>query len=265
MKKNKAMRAAGGLFVATMLTTSIISGTYAKYVTEGSATDNARVAKFGVTITGSGDLFGTSYVNAAGGNTPAGTGTLTVVSSNTDDVVAPGTENNAGLSFNVSGKPEVNVALTVSASYVDNKDIFLAAGTYKDMTGAGTSFTIDEKYNPIVWTLKKGTAVAKDSTGKELENVSLSEINSYFSGQTFNYAANTELSTAQNNFGDYNLTWKWAFGDSANNKADTVLGDLAADATSVKKGTTLADNLVSGEDYSLDISVKVSVTVAQID
>ena len=36
------------LLVAVMLTTCVISGTFAKYVTKDSANDSARVAKFGV-------------------------------------------------------------------------------------------------------------------------------------------------------------------------------------------------------------------------
>ena len=50
MKKNKMMRLASFLLVATLLTTSMISGTFAKYVTEGSASDSARVAKWGVEV-----------------------------------------------------------------------------------------------------------------------------------------------------------------------------------------------------------------------
>ena len=50
MKKNKMMRLASCLLVLVMLSTSMISGTFAKYVTTGSAEDTARVAKFGVDI-----------------------------------------------------------------------------------------------------------------------------------------------------------------------------------------------------------------------
>ena len=51
MKKNKMMRLASGLLVAVLITTSTISGTFAKYVTTADAKDEARVAKFGVVIT----------------------------------------------------------------------------------------------------------------------------------------------------------------------------------------------------------------------
>lgn len=58
MKKNKTLRAAGILFLATMLTTCMTAGTFAKYTTGDRAEDSARVAKFGVTVTADGSLFG---------------------------------------------------------------------------------------------------------------------------------------------------------------------------------------------------------------
>ena len=86
MKKNKMMRIASVLLVAVILTTCAISGTFAKYVTSGNGSDNARVAKFGVTLTGTADTFKETYAK------DDNTFTLeanTVVS--TEDVVAPGT------------------------------------------------------------------------------------------------------------------------------------------------------------------------------
>ena len=38
------------LLVAVMISTCAISGTFAKYVTEATGTDTARVAKFGVEV-----------------------------------------------------------------------------------------------------------------------------------------------------------------------------------------------------------------------
>ena len=61
MRKNKMMRLASALLVAVLLTTSVISGTYAKYITENTGSDEARVAKWGVTVTANGDAFETEY------------------------------------------------------------------------------------------------------------------------------------------------------------------------------------------------------------
>ena len=51
MKKNKMMRLASGLLVAVLLTTSMISGTFAKYVTTESGSDSTRVAKWDIDFT----------------------------------------------------------------------------------------------------------------------------------------------------------------------------------------------------------------------
>ena len=132
-KKNKTMRAAGALFVATMLTTSMTAGTFAKYTTGDSASDSARVAKFGVTVAASGNLFSNAYDagNATSANTPAAVYSenhMTVASATeSDDVVAPGTKSTAnGFAFKISGKPEV--AVTVGTT-IKARDIFLKGGS----------------------------------------------------------------------------------------------------------------------------------------
>ena len=50
MKKNIAMRIAAFLFVLTMISTCAFATTFAKYTTNGSSSDEARVAKWGVTV-----------------------------------------------------------------------------------------------------------------------------------------------------------------------------------------------------------------------
>ncbi len=57
MKKNKMLRMASALLVLTLLTTCIIGGTFAKYTTSGTATDTARVAKWGVKVECTGNAF----------------------------------------------------------------------------------------------------------------------------------------------------------------------------------------------------------------
>ena len=46
MKNNIAMRMAAILFIITMISTCAFSSTFAKYVTTGSSSDSARVAKW---------------------------------------------------------------------------------------------------------------------------------------------------------------------------------------------------------------------------
>lgn len=257
MKKNKTMRAAGGLLIATMLTSSIVSGTYAKYVTSDNAEDSARVAKFGVTVTASGSLFDMTYL-AGEGNTPGGTTTetdanttvLTVESS--DNVVAPGTKNTDGLTFAVAGTPEVDVQLTVA---VDDtlEEVFLKGGAdveYPDMTtGADNDeFALTEDYYPVKFTLTQGTT-------KLVNGGKLSAVEAALEGLSKRYDAGTDLSAI---VGTLNLTWEWAY--EGNDKADTLLGDLAAQTTLAPVAT-----LTDGTDYNLKENIKITVTVTQID
>lgn len=242
MKKNKMMRVASILLVAVLLTTSIISGTFAKYVTSGEASDSARVAKFGVTVTATGNLFSENYKRVNDGNTP-GTAetnhsletegqngfTMTVESTN-GDVVAPGTKSEGtGLTFGVSGTPEVDV--NVKLDFTAVKDVFLGKNaTLPDMTKAaytGTFGFTDADYHPIVFTLAgdyikalvdktstvfNATGVTYDATTKSISGT-LAQIKAAFdvinnNGKGIYVDANTNLATA---IGSFTLTWEWKF------------------------------------------------------
>ena len=116
MKKNRMMRLASVLLVCVLLTTSVISGTFAKYTSEGSVTDTARVAKWDIKLEGATitkdvtiDLFATAYKN------PAGTET-TVQSDTTENVIAPGTEG----FFEIDLKNDSEVAAEYAISYTIN-------------------------------------------------------------------------------------------------------------------------------------------------
>lgn len=114
MKKNKMMRLASCLLVAVMLTTSVISGTFAKYVTSDSATTSARVARWGfdtTTITLD-DLFAASYDEGK------------VLSSDLSKVIAPGTTGSQTIVFDTESgaAPEVAYSFTVEATSVADDD-----------------------------------------------------------------------------------------------------------------------------------------------
>lgn len=139
MKKNKTLRAAGILFLATMLTTCMTAGTFAKYTTGDRAEDSARVAKFGVTVTADGSLFGEEYASKEGGNNPISfsgdehTGTVQVFETG-ENVVAPGTKNDTGLGFVISGKPEVDVKINTTVDIDKVKTVYLRKGSYAVMS-----------------------------------------------------------------------------------------------------------------------------------
>lgn len=154
MKKNKVMRLSSGLLVLTILTTCIISGTFAKYVTGDKEQDFARAAKWGVTTTISGALFGQHYgafaadsegTEVAGSNqiSAAYTGSVDRYAEGESDpeenIVAPGTKSE-NMTISISGRPEVSgkidvkvIGETVGESQ-DYSDIWLASGAYGVMT-----------------------------------------------------------------------------------------------------------------------------------
>lgn len=261
MKKNIMMRVASVMLIAVLLSTCTISGTFAKYVTTESAEDEARVAKFGVVITASGSLFSDKYID-----NPETSGDLTVVSSGglISNVVAPGTKNTNGLSFALEGAPEVDVQVTIDVDDTTLSEIFLAEGTYQDMTGDAEKFTTG-RYAPVVFTLTQvnthGTDVQADLTLAALKTA-LEDL----SGE---YEANDDL---EDEIGELTITWAWNFTEHAgienDDKADTVLGDLAAGLTVQKDADTdgvLDTNVVAGTDYCLETAIKITVTVTQID
>jgi hypothetical protein len=263
----------------TLITTSVIGGTFAKYVTTGGASETARVAKFGVEVTASGNLFAKTYLKTT--NTPGTDGaeasTLSVVSASTSDggddknVVAPGTKNDAGLTFTITGQPEVDVKIDVA---IGDKwaDILLPTGKYKDVThyysdieGGYKEYDVTNYY-PIQYTLtqtKKNDTAAKPLVTKgTLEDVktALNNIKSE------DVAANTDLSTV---YGTYNLTWEWPYetektievdGEKVKsnyNVEDTILGDIIANKP--------ADIKPEGVTPVTETNVDFTITVTQVD
>lgn len=145
MKKNKMMRLASGLLVAVLLTTSTISGTFAKYTTQDSGSDTARVAKWGVALQVSGDLYGTNYLTGTNTATDADSG-ISVQGTQIADtnVVAPGTKNEKGFVFSIKGTPEVSSQVTMD---LDVQNIFLKDGNYGVMVMVGK--LTEEAFNDL--------------------------------------------------------------------------------------------------------------------
>lgn len=111
MKKNRMMRLASVLLVCVLLTTSVISGTFAKYISTASGSDTARVAKWDIEVEDTKlgvdnativfDLFST--INDTG-NTADETDVA-------DDLIAPGTA--GSFEIDISNKSEVNAKYTI--------------------------------------------------------------------------------------------------------------------------------------------------------
>lgn len=204
MKKNRMMRLASILLVCVLLTTSVISGTFAKYTTSVSSEDKARVAYWGFQSTNSmniTDLFTDVYGN-------------TVDSVNDADVIAPGTEGAKSFSFawdetvsaygapvSVTG-PEVAYNFTVSVD-----------GSFCDPAIASNT--------NIQWKLDDG---AWGDWGTLLNDIKA--LSGDASG-TKQYAPNT-LPTAFTAADDgHTISWQWIFEeDAAQDVIDTALGNM---------------------------------------
>ena len=233
MKKNIAMRVAAILFILTMISTCAFSTTFAKYVTSGSATDTARVAKWGVELTvkeGTDDSTGTNFFVKAYDGT---------VESSTDDLVAPGTGNSTGITFTLSGTPEVDAKIEFQMTV--NSDVHLPAGNgYKDWTTANTTDTFDlaADYYPVVFTLKQ------DGVTKVTGN--LAAVEAYLEGAEASKTieANHPVDV------EYVLTWAWAY--EVNNQADTLLGQIVAGKDSVANS-------------SVNVGFNITCTVTQVE
>lgn len=229
MKKNVMMRLASFLLIAVLITTCSISGTYAKYVTSGSGEDSARVAKFGVNVVASNDIFSDTYVDEANGNI-AGTTSLTVDSDNGDNVVAPGTKGSMA-ALSITGTPEVDVNISYAAEVTLNE-----------------YWTVDGSfYCPLVFTVKgangDGTVNGLDFGSAAALKAKLEAVIAEYSKD---YDAGTDLSAVSSEY--MTIGWEWPFSTSdANDDKDTALGDQAAAGT-----------------YGV-ISIKLTCTVTQID
>lgn len=229
MKKNTMMRFASVLLVAVLLTTCVISGTFAKYITDGSYEDSARVAKWGVAVnvdtrTDADTFFGTMYNDAAVTEEAA----AAVVGA--EAVVAPGT--NGSVEFSITGTPEVDVAIT-----------FEGEATADVLVPADTVDGFDEDYTPVVFT------VTKD--GSPLATGTLATVISALSADVNKTRVNagTTLDTT------YVLSWAWDFDDNGagtNDVLDTLLGNVAA-------GT------VTNAAVKTTIDFDFTITVTQID
>ena len=238
MKKNRMMRLASGLLVAVLLTTCAISGTFAKYVTEGEASDSARVAKWGVNINAeSFDLFTTDY--KTDDTTATFTGDYSVSSegtANRDDVMAPGTSGKIA-NISITGTPEVAVEVAVKAT----------------VTVSGDWVVNGDFYCPIVITVGD-TAIC----GLAYDDAAdfAKAIEDELKGKSAQYAPNKDLTEVDDDFG---ISWEWAFEDADHVALDC---ECAAGAQTDAKDTVLGDKAVAGD---LEIAIGVEISVTQID
>lgn len=220
MKKNRMMRLASVLLVCVLLTTSVISGTFAKYVSDAEASDTARVAKWGVVVTATTDnIFDTKYAK-----NPAETYTgAWSVDAGSDDVVAPGTTKVDLTDLTLSGTPEVAARVTYSAT--------LTLTGWEDANG--------DEYCPLVFTVE-GNEYKIGDAGIDTIAALVTAVQDAVADCSQDYNPNDDLSGKATNDAP-TVTWSWPFSTSADNDIkDTYLGDVAAGKYPGKTAATIA-------------------------
>lgn len=142
-KANKIIMMTVSILLSLVLITgSVISGTLAKYATSTDQSTEARVAKWGISITPSSDLSNTYGTIEDGGEG------IKIVSSTSGNVLAPGTKG-ALAAFHIKGTPEVRYDINFTGN--------IAIG---DGYKASSCFVSDEEgrcidYFPIILYLCK--------------------------------------------------------------------------------------------------------------
>ena len=218
MRKNRMMRLASVLLVCVLLTTSVISGTFAKYITTDAAQDSARVAEWGVIVEIANDTddtlgaFSAVYANDGDLETDSqGRAILNTVEAEVK-VVAPGTAGNLVESATITGTPEVAVRVTKEAN-LDLVGWVAEDGSY---------------YCPLKIT------VTIDGTTKEYNGMDYANRDNPLAA--FIYDIEDALSNVETYDPNHDLeascsvAWEWAFenGVGQDNTLDTQLGDAAA-------------------------------------
>ena len=268
MKKNLMIKVASLMLVLTLASTCMIGTTFAKYVTGDQASDTARVAKWGITVSTSGTLFGTDYEEYSAADTADRITAVTstsVSASNANSIVAPGTKNTVGFQVAVKGDPEVKYD-TTAAKVGTISDIVLKEGNYGLMVkvpenaaiNVDTDFTANKIYKSSDETtftkvssyVTLGTGenfyrlidtanVAADyypitwtvtKTGTALADIATTKNLDTILGEMVTNISGLDGNANAEVNSSYTLTWEWAFEvNEATNKMDTILGHLAAD------------------------------------
>ena len=222
MKKNVMMRVASIMLVLVLMSSSVISGTFAKYVTEGTGTDTARVAKWGVTVTANGASFASAYHDVENGNTivtgeyNATTDSVKNGGADSMDLVAPGTKGSM-VSMVLAGTPEVDVKVTYEGKF----DI---SSNWKDGNG--------NFYCPLVIKVNDGYVYG---IGFDSEEAFENAVNAKIDAYSKSYEAGTNLGSDAVKAESLQISWEWPFENGttadeikANNQKDTDLGNQAS-------------------------------------
>ena len=218
MKKNIMMRLSALLLVAVLLTTCVISGTFAKYTTTYSATDKATVAAWGIKLTVEGEdvLYDDNKKD-----------TELATSVKAAYLAAPGTYQKLA-TVNLTGTPEVAYKIVVDVD-LELENWTAAGGFYcplvfsVDENPVAGSFTNAEDLEAavekaVLIAIAGGNATSATASGKGLK-------------YEVEYNAGTAVATGAAD--GVVVDWLWAFNgeDAGEDAKDTELGNATTKAT----------------------------------
>lgn len=246
-KSSKLMRASGVLLVLTLITSCFAGGTFAKYISTGEGNDSARVAKWGVVVTGQGDAFSREYET----HDETVKDEIGVSVKSDVAVIAPGTSGEfKGISL--SGTPEVAVNIDTIATV--------------DLTGDWTLDDGQKFYCPIIFNIN-GVKISglEYSSAEEFEAELKKKLEGAASGKV---QAGVNLADPEttdkvpvllqkNEDGSSKIKWEWAFEN----------GDEQLDIVKIKQ-TDAYDTELGNNATGIDaptISLTLETTVTQID
>ncbi len=201
MKKINTNRLIALLAALCLVTSCFVGSTLAKYITTGTGTDTARVAKWGVTITANGETFADEYDT----DDEAVKATITKSVVSTEKVVAPGTAGELS-ECAITGTPEVAVNVAYAA------DLKL------------TGWKVDDtEYCPIIFKVNE-TEIKQKTTLAQLET----DVENAIAAYSKDYGPGQDLSV-EGTVATPDVSWEWPFYVSdENDLKDTALGDQAA-------------------------------------
>ena len=237
MKKNKMMRLASVLLVLTLLSTSVISGTFAKYTTSDTGTDSARVAKWGFEATDASitldDLFKSAYNNTVNSSV---------------DVIAPGTTNSVDFSFAYDPSSNSNIA-TPEVDY-----------NFTVLAEASGSYTELDSNKNFYWTLKGPNNL--DNTYQTVSELltAINELDGQYGAIGKKYEANTLPNAfyGTSNVADakYTIGWVWVFED-ADDASTAEKNEMAIQDTN--------DTAMGNADVLDNVTITITITATQVD
>ncbi len=271
------------LLVLVMASTVVVCPTFAKYATNGEATDDARVAKWGVTVTMADNLNGTKnnlftrYYKSGDYETSSGVKTAQNQASEWQsgasvkgavDVVAPGTWGYMNY-IKYSGTPETDVEIGF------NLDLAL-----ENWVANG------EEYCPMIFKVCYGSAMT-DVNGKDLPSYKYIQMDDTIDTVeklekavedavnciSTKHDANTDLSALSTSGHSLRVFWAWPFNsenpglDNTNQFKNVGVGDAVDPGiTDGVKDTYLCD-LAADENAENDATIDftISCTISQVD